>query len=417
MPVMATTRAVRRSCSARWPDTPAPLPRHGHDQRQRVASGHGRGRRPHAPARGRGARTRTRRGRRGGTPAASPAVAEPDLPVPGGDPQEEEPAGRPLEEHRGGVEADHSWPRLGCPPGGPGVSPAGGARSEAIGGGGWRRYPRRRDHPSRPCCRCRAAGRRDHCVHDRRAADAGRAGGPRRPSRHADRQRRGRHGPAAAGADRPPELHRRLRHHPQARPELHRRAGGAGRGRHLDHGRRRPVPAGHGVVDLQPERADVRGGHPRRPDQRLLGGLGLLRRRTGAGPADRLRAPQRRADGEPGRHRRHHGVVRPGAGRHRRRDLLRHTARARRPLGHRRRQRRAHGAAGRRPTSRPSPRRADQPAQLSQAVERRPTAVRRRRPPGRDRRGSWPRAPPRRRRGCPPAACPSGRRRRCPARC
>ena len=99
---------VRRSCSARWPGTPAPL-------------------RATETPRATSAATATpsdadladddgveqhpageRAGGEGGEDAAQqPAVAEADLAVAGGDPQEGEPAGGPLQEHRGGVEVDH----------------------------------------------------------------------------------------------------------------------------------------------------------------------------------------------------------------------------------------------------------------------------------------------------------------------
>ena len=75
MPVMAATRAVRRSCSARCPDTPAPRRSQRHDQRDQGRQHHaGRGRLPHRHDRRRPDRRPARRPPSRGT---RPRISQP----------------------------------------------------------------------------------------------------------------------------------------------------------------------------------------------------------------------------------------------------------------------------------------------------------------------------------------------------
>ena len=109
MPVIAATRADRRSCSARWPRTPALAgrPRPPSTTRQAIAvaaaetsrTGFGSVSSPAAKA---------PKAMHGVHAAQQPAVAEPDLAPSGGEPAEGHPADRPLQQHRGGLEADHA---------------------------------------------------------------------------------------------------------------------------------------------------------------------------------------------------------------------------------------------------------------------------------------------------------------------
>ena len=108
MPVIAATRAVRRSCSARWPATPAwrrtidtpSATRHVAATPSDAASRTGTTPNASPAAKAPAAIS-------GVDPAQQPAVAEADLAPAGREPAERHPADRPLQQHRRGVEADH----------------------------------------------------------------------------------------------------------------------------------------------------------------------------------------------------------------------------------------------------------------------------------------------------------------------
>ena len=237
-------------------------------------------------------RTRRRRAARN-TPPRRPAVAEADLAVAGRDPQEEQPAGRPLQQHRGGVEADHSATEV-----------------RGAGAADRRRLAGRRD--SLPSRASRLAARPPAGVAAAAVllASAGCATGERPTLGAAGRRSAARRArptgnaavdavlAAARAAPTSPTFTADLRDHPQARTRTRPTGTVVQDGaEHLDHGRRRPLPAGH--PERRParcQRAAVRGRHARRPDQRLLGGLGLLRPDARPGPCG---SPTSRRSGEP----------------------------------------------------------------------------------------------------------------------
>ncbi len=111
MPVIAATRAQRRSCSARAPETPACLRRietpSAEQQRLVTPTEAPRGpARPRTTARPRGSRQRIRstcHAATSRTRARDPAACR--------EPAEQHTADRPLQEHGGSVEADHAHPR------------------------------------------------------------------------------------------------------------------------------------------------------------------------------------------------------------------------------------------------------------------------------------------------------------------
>ena len=109
MPVIAATRAVRRSCSARWPATPAlrrtidttsPTRQPAATPSEAdLADRHGAERDPGEERAD---------GHQQVDAAQQPAVAEADLAAPCREPAERHPADRPLQQHGGGVEGDHT---------------------------------------------------------------------------------------------------------------------------------------------------------------------------------------------------------------------------------------------------------------------------------------------------------------------
>ena len=266
MPVMAATRAVRRSCSARCPDTPAPRRSQDTTSATQGRQHHtGRRRLPHRDD-PEGQATGQRAGRHHEVHAPhEPAVAQPDLPVAGGDPREEQAAGRPLQQDRGGVQADHAnevrWGSAGPPT----------LRRRA---GGSDARPRPPPHPRRGG-RCRGPGAA-RCLRGGRAAAPGRAQRRRRSARHPDRRGRGRRRAAPPRGRAGAAAHRDVHDHHQVRLRQPSSDRGARRQPPVGHHRRRALPDRRRPPDLRPHDRGVRGRHPGAAGERHRRDLGLL---------------------------------------------------------------------------------------------------------------------------------------------